>query len=231
MGVTCGKRCGAERLDATEDGSFRVSHRWGLRVVCISDTHSFHRKLDIPDGDILIHAGDFTLYGKEDHARDFNEWLGALPHQTKLVVVGNHENNAEWHKQAASILSNAVLLRNSQFAVSGGPSFFGTDFFWPCRDRNPYFEAIPSETDIIIAHGPAHGCVDGGKGCKALLQTVQRVRPVLVVSGHVHFGHGVAAMKHRSPGENVQTVFVNAANCGSGKDERSIAHRPVSVEI
>ena len=28
-----------------------------IRVVCISDTHSMHNKLTIPDGDILIHAG------------------------------------------------------------------------------------------------------------------------------------------------------------------------------
>eukprot|EP00930_Biecheleria_cincta_P002236 TRINITY_DN103262_c0_g1_i1.p1 TRINITY_DN103262_c0_g1~~TRINITY_DN103262_c0_g1_i1.p1 ORF type:complete len:232 (+),score=38.44 TRINITY_DN103262_c0_g1_i1:102-797(+) len=231
MGSACGKRCRAECIRPAEDGSFHVSQRWGLRVVCISDTHSFHRKLEIPDGDILIHAGDFTLYGKEEHARDFNEWLGTLPHRTKLVVVGNHENNAEWHKQAARLLSNAVLLRNSQFAVTGGPSFYGTDFFWPCKGGNPYYEAIPSDVDIIIAHGPAQGCVDGGKGCEALLHAVQRVRPVLVVSGHVHFGHGVVAMKQSSPEGVMQTVLVNAANCGSGKDERQISHPPVVVDI
>ena len=29
-----------------------------VRVVGISDTHTMHRSLAIPDGDILIHAGD-----------------------------------------------------------------------------------------------------------------------------------------------------------------------------
>ena len=45
----------------------------------------------VPDGDILIHAGDFTQFGKEEHAEDFNRWLGEQPHKTKLVVLGNHE--------------------------------------------------------------------------------------------------------------------------------------------
>ena len=34
------------------------------RWVCISDTHGRHREIDsVPDGDVLIHAGDFTDTG------------------------------------------------------------------------------------------------------------------------------------------------------------------------
>ena len=33
------------------------------RVVCISDTHNRFRELAIPEGDILIHAGDISLRG------------------------------------------------------------------------------------------------------------------------------------------------------------------------
>jgi hypothetical protein len=54
-----------------------------LRVVMISDTHNMHRRLEVPDGDILIHAGDFTMYGRSAHAADFNLWLGELPHRHK----------------------------------------------------------------------------------------------------------------------------------------------------
>ena len=35
-----------------------------LRFVLISDMHTMHRRLQVPDGDVLIHAGDFTLYGR-----------------------------------------------------------------------------------------------------------------------------------------------------------------------
>ena len=63
----------------------------GVRVVCISDTHGAHRSVSVPDGDVLIHAGDFTRYGRESDASDFDAWLATLPHRHKVVVHGNHE--------------------------------------------------------------------------------------------------------------------------------------------
>lgn len=49
-----------------------------VRVVCMSDTHSLtsHIKFPIPDGDIFIHAGDFTKCGLLQEVRNFNTWLG-----------------------------------------------------------------------------------------------------------------------------------------------------------
>lgn len=64
-----------------------------IRIVCLSDTHSLQSyiKFDIPNGDILIHSGDFSKCGKLQEVQEFNEWLGTLPHQHKLVIAGNHE--------------------------------------------------------------------------------------------------------------------------------------------
>lgn len=63
------------------------------RVVCMSDTHSLtpYIKFDIPDGDIFIHAGDFTKCGQLEEVEEFNTWIGALPHRHKIVIAGNHE--------------------------------------------------------------------------------------------------------------------------------------------
>ena len=49
-----------------------------VRVVCISDTHEkLGEMLDIiPDGDILIHAGDFTNYGDVGEVIKFNAEMG-----------------------------------------------------------------------------------------------------------------------------------------------------------
>eukprot|EP00437_Effrenium_voratum_P016514 CAMPEP_0181454900 /NCGR_PEP_ID=MMETSP1110-20121109/30478_1 /TAXON_ID=174948 /ORGANISM="Symbiodinium sp., Strain CCMP421" /LENGTH=261 /DNA_ID=CAMNT_0023579263 /DNA_START=47 /DNA_END=834 /DNA_ORIENTATION=- len=183
------------------------------------------------DGDVLIHAGDFTQYGKEEHAHDFNQWLAEQPHRTKLVVLGNHENNSDWHKRAADVLSNATLLRQSAFDLqvpgSSPVRFFGTDFFWPCLGSNPYFDQIPAGTDVVIAHGPAKGCADGGRGCPALLKAVQNLQPELVISGHVHFARGAALLS----GKSRSTVLVNAANCGSGKAERVLVSGPVVIDF
>lgn len=64
-----------------------------MRFVCISDTHG---KLDeivneIPDGDVLIHAGDFTNYGDVAEVINFNAAIGTLPHKVKLVIAGKNE--------------------------------------------------------------------------------------------------------------------------------------------
>lgn len=63
------------------------------RVVCMSDTHSLtpYIKFDIPDGDIFIHAGDFTKCGQLEEVVEFNNWIGKLPHRHKIVIAGNHE--------------------------------------------------------------------------------------------------------------------------------------------
>lgn len=67
-----------------------------ITIVCVSDTHGKEDKVPVGDGDVLIHAGDFTNFGKKPHVLKFNKWLGNLPHKYKIVVNGNHEKNAEW---------------------------------------------------------------------------------------------------------------------------------------
>ncbi|CAG9864296.1 unnamed protein product [Phyllotreta striolata] len=64
-----------------------------VRFVCMSDTHSLIRNITygIPDGDVFIHAGDFTKCGQKDEVTQFNDWLGTLPHKHKIAIAGNHE--------------------------------------------------------------------------------------------------------------------------------------------
>ena len=62
-----------------------------VRFVCVSDTHGLTAHLEVPPGDVLIHAGDFTNFGEPEVAEEFNNWLGSLPHPVKIVIAGNHE--------------------------------------------------------------------------------------------------------------------------------------------
>ena len=68
-----------------------IDHQTTIRMVCISDTHNRYRELVIPEGDILIHAGDITRRGYLSELKDFNDWLSTLPHKYKVVIGGNHE--------------------------------------------------------------------------------------------------------------------------------------------
>ena len=43
-----------------------------VKLVLISDTHTLYKDLTIPDGDVLIHTGDFCWKGVKEHIEEFN---------------------------------------------------------------------------------------------------------------------------------------------------------------
>jgi predicted phosphodiesterase len=91
------------------------------RLVLLSDTHTKHREiLHIPDGDILIHAGDFSFSGSFQELFEFNAWLGTLPHRHKVVIAGNHDSCFERHKEMAiKELFHAHYLEDSGIEIEG----------------------------------------------------------------------------------------------------------------
>eukprot|EP00658_Telonema_sp_P-2_P056084 TRINITY_DN44582_c0_g1_i1.p1 TRINITY_DN44582_c0_g1~~TRINITY_DN44582_c0_g1_i1.p1 ORF type:complete len:244 (+),score=38.58 TRINITY_DN44582_c0_g1_i1:51-782(+) len=202
----------------------------GVQLVICSDTHGKHRDVVVPPGDVFLHAGDFTRFGKLEDVEEFNVWLGELPHAHKIVINGNHEHNAEWKKRAAELLPNATLLRNELHTLSVGGQelrIFGTDFCWPMKSPNPYYDLIPEGIDVLMCHGPVQGYVDGGTGCQTMLEHVKRTSPRVVVSGHIHHAHGVA----QGTGSVGDTLFVNAANAGAHNDHRSMAWDATVVDL
>jgi hypothetical protein len=62
-----------------------------IRVVCISDTHTLQWP-EIPDGDLLIHAGDLCNDGSVREIQDTVDWLRSLPHPHKIAIGGNHDS-------------------------------------------------------------------------------------------------------------------------------------------
>lgn len=61
------------------------------KLVCISDTHNHHKKLIIPECDVLIHCGDYSSKGHEWEIRDFYKWLDKQPAKHIISIQGNHE--------------------------------------------------------------------------------------------------------------------------------------------
>ncbi len=62
-----------------------------MKLVCIGDTHNKHREINIPNGDVLIHIGDFTEAGTKHETLDFLEWFSEQPHKHKIFIAGNHD--------------------------------------------------------------------------------------------------------------------------------------------
>ncbi|OAQ96718.1 hypothetical protein LLEC1_06356 [Akanthomyces lecanii] len=71
------------------DASPTASGKPPIRVVCISDTHNTRPR--VPDGDVLIHAGDLTENGSFAEVQQELAWLASLPHRFKILVAGNHD--------------------------------------------------------------------------------------------------------------------------------------------
>jgi Icc-related predicted phosphoesterase len=205
-----------------------------MRIVLISDTHGLHRQLEVPSGDLLIHAGDFTFYSKPPSIiSDFNNWLGSLPHRHKVVVPGNHEYILEEPRNRGTI-TNATLLVDSGVEVEGlkiwgsptTPLYGGAFRMSRPEDRKRHWKQIPDDLDILITHGPPFAILDHGgsaerrEGCPQLLEAVFRAFPRLHVFGHIHAGYGTL----RTSG----TIFVNASLLG---DSGNLDRKPIVIDL
>jgi hypothetical protein len=63
------------REEALREARSGTPMRYGLRLVIMSDTREQHAGLAVPDGDVLIHAGDFTYNGDVKAIKAFGTWL------------------------------------------------------------------------------------------------------------------------------------------------------------
>ncbi len=197
-------------------GSYNVA----MRIVCLSDTHDLHDHVRVPDGDLLLHAGDATMRGSLAQIEAFDQWLGRLPHTHKVVIAGNHDFAFErTPARARAAIRNAIYLQDEEVAVDGlriwgspwQPWFHDWAFNLP---RGPELAAkwalMPAGIDVLVTHGPPFDVLDTTSrgervGCADLLAAVQRLAPRLHVFGHIHEGYGTAVRGG--------TRFVNASIC------------------
>ncbi len=195
-----------------------------MRIVCISDTHNCNEQIKVPDGDILIHAGDATITGRVDEIVLFNSWFAKLPHKHKIFVAGNHDWLFETNnKYARGLLSDEIIYLQDSSVEIEGLKFYGSPwqprfFDWAFNlmrgaELAEKWKLIPDDMDILITHGPPNGILDEvprkyfveNTGCEELRKRVEQIKPKLHVFGHIHRGYGQT--------EQFGVKFVNASNC------------------
>ncbi len=177
-----------------------------MRIVAIADTHMFTSDLVVPDGDVLIHAGDMCRGGDLDEMREVAEWLAGLPHRHKIIVAGNHD----WcfvHEPAAarSLLGGMHYLEDAALELEG-LRFYGSpwqpafnDWAFNLPRGAPLAEVwnqIPAGLDVLVTHSPPQGLGDrspvGGRtGCADLRRRITAVTPRLHLFGHIHQDGGL----------------------------------------
>lgn len=198
-----------------------------MRVTTLSDTHGLHWEISkfnkIPDGDILVHTGDFQSYGRDIELPDFNNWLGTLPHKYKIVIAGNHDKTAYFRtkEETRETFTNAIYLQDEEVVISGikyygspwSPTFFDW-YFMLDRGSEKMIrkrKEIPGDTNVLLTHSPPMYKLDFSTygdvhaGCEDLKNRVDEIKPKYHVFGHMHLHNSILKDRH--------TTYINAAVC------------------
>lgn len=207
-----------------------------MRFIVISDTHSLHESIDLPAGDILVHAGDFSLGGGPLEVEQFFAWFARQPHPHKVVIAGNHDLLFESapRQARAMVPGNVLYLEDSGCQIEGlriwgspwQPFFMNWAFNLVTEsERQAKWDLIPRNTDVLLTHGPPFRildeCYDGRHvGCAALAGTVRELEPALHLFGHIHESYG----RTSDPAGQAGTTFVNACICDQ-------LYRPVNPPV
>lgn len=192
------------------------------RIIAISDTHARHYGLgSFPEGDVLLHAGDILMSATlRSHSHGlatltaFNEWMGDIPCDHKVVIAGNHDCSIEKLGQieTQNLLDNCHYLENSQVTVSD-LTIWGTPMSTG-RSRNRAFQStefaaqtmnafsqLQDPVDIVLSHGPCQqlhkGIVQKGRESRAKYSAEEEPEESfnMHVWGHLHGHYGVEKRK------------------------------------
>ena len=194
-----------------------------MLVTLISDTHDQHRSVNLPGGDLLIHTGDFMTSGySKSQAEDFFKWMEYQDYDDIVFIAGNHDRIMENAPDAMKGILDGYkcidYLEDTELVLYGDgpngdlpenniriygspwqPEFYDWAFNLPRNGDvlKSKWDAIPTNTDILLTHGPAWGILDEvynrrgvHLGCELLTERIAVVKPKIHVCGHIHSGHG-----------------------------------------
>jgi len=203
----------------------------------IADTHARHRKMRLPKGDVLIHAGDVSYRGEKLEIEDFLAWFCKQDFEHKIFIAGNHDFLFEsaGKKQLDQLIPAEIIYLNDSGTIIDGKNIWGSPitpkFFNWAFNRNrgeairKHWEMIPQNTDLLITHGPPYGILDQVAneqhvGCKDLLNTIKQLKPKVHVFGHIHESYGTT--------KNLGIKFINASQVNESYD---LINKPIIFEL
>ena len=147
-----------------------------MKITFISDTHTQHKKIELPGGDILIFSGDFMGSGYRVYeAQSFLKWFSEQPYKYKIFIAGNHdrycENNPELFEALVDdyVEQNVIYLKDDMIEVEGlkiygtpwQPYFCNWAFNISDSDiLTSLYQNIPEDLDILITHCPPYNTLD-----------------------------------------------------------------------
>ena len=156
-----------------------------MKITCISDLHGCYP--DLPGGDLLILAGDYTGSNRIPQWTEFFRWLEQQDYRKIVYVGGNHDG---FLTLCLTSSESSDLFREYkdedlkpsdkiEYLLDSGLEFEGLKIWgspWSlwfhginphCKaftgsegDLKKKFDLIPDDTDILITHTPPCGVLD-----------------------------------------------------------------------
>lgn len=190
-----------------------------MKLYAISDLHG-KLDFKVPSCDLLLVGGDVcpdfapgTSYGSSMQEQWLHsKWLNWLDEQSighTFATFGNHDFTRKKESPTQFKVDEFVeytkigMDRSLKIWFSPWSNTFGGWAWMADPDKlKVNYDLIPENVDIIVSHQPPYGFgdeVDGQYsfgdedrhvGSKELLKTLDRVKPKVVICGHIHSGHG-----------------------------------------
>ena len=207
-----------------------------MRIVTLSDTHTQQRDVKVPQGDVLLFAGDGEFRTTLDLI-NFNDWLSTMKHEHIIVIAGNHDFFCEKHpNEVKQYLTKAIYLKDEQYVLPNGITVWGspmTQMFmdWAFMETEEnleryYWSKIPKDTNILLVHGPAYKHLDIGRprsgnlGSITLAKKIEKLRIPYVIHGHIHCSYGIEKTKH--------TTYIN---CSLLDENYDLVNEPIVIDL
>ncbi len=164
-----------------------------MKIVALGDIHN--KDVDVPKGDIIIVAGDFTFEGPVKFAENFLKKI-----RGKILAIPGNMDPPEvldvLEREGVSIHRKIVEINGITFFGFGGSST--TPFKTPFEFDDEEIEKLISgfKADIAIFHDTPYGFFDwvngNSVGSMAIRRWIESVKPKIVFCAHIHEHEGVA---------------------------------------
>lgn len=225
-----------------------------MKIVAIADTHNQHDRVVLPEGDVLVHAGDFCGHGTPEEVREYVVWLEERDFEHIIQIAGNHERCLEPGEPRRDSLLESLrgvsTYLEDELVTIDGVTFYGSPWTpafqdWAFmrqrgEDLRSVWSRIPENTDVLVTHGPPYGIGDRVITRHPLLHdpdenpSRKRVgdRELLRAIDRIQPRHHICGHIHEDYGvrerEDQATTYHNV----SVLDERyRVSHDPVVIEV
>lgn len=216
-----------------------------MKLVFISDSHGLHERISIPDGDVLLHCGDFMNGGRDvSELFSFRAWWIRQPHKYKILISGNHDILMErelpltldFNKPEYGLfylLDSGTSIDEIKFWGSPYTPEFFPEYWAFNRKRGEvirkHWNLIPDDTDVLLTHGPPIGLLDQAApsknsdslGCADLRMKIDSMDSLKISAfGHIHGSSG-----QRKYGGK---TFINASQVN---ESYKVVNKPIVIDL